>query len=245
MDMRHMRRASFVAFGLLAVCAVAASWLWLARPFEASAADTAGAAPGLATQLRHVGRDGATGMATWVGEGFIAEREREVERYGKDERDAVPPPTADGPTISRLSIDELGVSAAVARYGLDRFGRLDVPQDRVTVGWHPAYSTMPGGGGATFLAAHYEYGGTPGIFHDLSSLEPGETFFLATDSGEVHEYRVTSAIDYELGDIDMGALLRGREGMESVTLMTCSGRFVDGTYDYRTVVLAERVLSAG
>jgi hypothetical protein len=72
-------------------------------------------------------------------------------------------------------------------------------------------------------------------------LEPGETFSLTLDDGEVYQYVITSALDYKLGDIDMGALLHGREGMESVTLMTCSGRFVDGTYDYRTVVLAERV----
>jgi hypothetical protein len=32
--------------------------------------------------------------------------------------------------------------------------------------------------------------------------------------------------------------------MESLTLMTCSGRFVDGTYDYRTVVLAEKATPA-
>ena len=99
---------------------------------------------------------------------------------------------------------------------------------------------MPGQGGATFIAAHYEYGGRPGIFYGLSSLKPGDTFSLHLDDGEAYDYVVTSALDYELGDIDMGALLHGREGTESVTLMTCSGRFVDGTYDYRTVVLAER-----
>ncbi len=217
---------------------------WLAWPGAASAADTPpAAAPPLSEQLRHVGRDGATGLASWVGEGFIAQREQGVERYGKDEREPVPPPAADGPTISELTIPGLGVDAPVERLGVDKFGRLDVPQDSVTVGWHPAYSTMPGAEGATFLAAHYEYGGTPGTFYRLASLQPGETFSLVLDDGEVHEYVITSALDYELGDIDMGALLRGREGMESVTLMTCSGRFVDGTYDYRTVVLAERAAS--
>jgi sortase (surface protein transpeptidase) len=231
---------------LAAVPVVLVAFAFVAFQVSGGARDVAAAQEtpgpsGLAAQLRHVGRDGATGLPKWVGEGFIAERQRQVERYGKDEREPVPPPPADGATISSLAIGDIGVEATVERYGLDRFGRLDVPQDRVTVGWHPAYSAMPGDGGATFLAAHYEYGGAPGIFFELRSLEPGETFWLETDAGEVHEYVITSAIDYELGDIDMGALLRGREGMESVTLMTCSGRFVDGTYDYRTVVLAEPV----
>ena len=46
--------------------------------------------------------------------------------------------------------------------------------------------------------------------------------------------------DYALGAIDMGALLRGREGIESITLMTCSGPPDEGDYPLRTVVLAER-----
>ena len=242
-DCYHMlMRRSWIAatLGLFAVAALGAL-VWSGHPGGATAAETAPGPPPLAEQLRHVGRDGATGMASWVGEGFIAERDRQIERYGKDEREPVPPPPVAGSTIDALMIDSLGVAAPVSRYGLDRFGRLDVPQDRVTAGWHPAYSDMPGDGGATFLAAHYEYGGSPGVFFQLSSLRPGETFSLTTTTGEVHRYLVTSTIDYELADIDMGALLHGREGMESVTLMTCSGRFVDGTYDYRTVVLAERL----
>ena len=55
-----------------------------------------------------------------------------------------------------------------------------------------------------------------------------------------HRYRVTSVVDYALGAIDMGALLKGREGIESITLMTCSGPPNEGEYAFRTVVLAER-----
>ena len=39
-----------------------------------------------------------------------------------------------------------------------------------------------------------------------------------------HEYRVTPFVEYALGTIDMGAILRGREGFESVTLMTLAAR---------------------
>jgi hypothetical protein len=39
----------------------------------------------------------------------------------------------------------------------------------------------------------------------------------------------------------MGAILVGREGRESITLMTCSGPPTPEGYLERTVVLAERV----
>jgi hypothetical protein len=40
----------------------------------------------------------------------------------------------------------------------------------------------------------------------------------------------------------MGAILRGREGSESLTLMTCSGPPGADGYPLRTVVLAERAI---
>lgn len=235
-----LRLASGMA-GSVVLALLAGLMAWSTMSPEVAEASTGSEAPGLAAQLRHVGRDSTTGMPRWVGEGFIAAQEEAIARYGKDEREPVPPPPVDGPSITALEIPSLGVQTPAAVYGLDAFGRLDVPQDTETVGWHPAYSALPNHGGATFLAAHYEYAGRPGVFFALATLAQGEEFTLSMEDGSRHRYRVTSTLDYELGDVDMGALLQGREGMESVTLMTCSGRFVDGTYEYRTVVLAERV----
>jgi sortase (surface protein transpeptidase) len=115
-----------------------------------------------------------------------------------------------------------------------------VPQDTGTVGWNPAYCALPGEGGATFLAAHVSYGGRPGIFAKLSTLLGGDDVTIALNNGTEHTYRATSVVEYALGTIDMGALLRGREGFESITLMTCSGPPDEGEYAFRTVVLAVR-----
>ena len=230
-----------VALATFFIAATAAGAAYLAWPCGASAANSATVAPAFSDQLRHVGRDHLTGLPTWVGEGFIAQQEQDRERYGRDEREPIPPPPLDGADVSAISVEALGVQATIDRFGVDQFGRLDVPQDATTVGWHPAYSTLPGSGGATFLAAHYEFGGRPGIFHDLSNLEPGDVISLQLSDGTTERYVVSSAVDYELGVIDMGALLFGHEGVESITLMTCSGRFVDNTYDYRTVVLAQKL----
>lgn len=199
------------------------------------------AQPGFGHELRYIGRDGLTGLPTRVDDVFIAKVEEDIERYGQDRRDPVPPPAPGPRDISSVTIQKLGLTQVrVGRYGLDAFGRLDVPQDASTIGWNPAYSAVPGEGGATFLAAHVNYNGRPGVFARLSTLTPGDEVVVAVNDGATHRYRVTSVVDYALGTIDMGALLRGREGFESITLMTCSGPPDEGEYPLRTVVLAVR-----
>lgn len=197
---------------------------------------------GIAEQLRYIGRDPLTGLAAPVDDRFIAEVERAIERYGKDEGRPVPPPPVTGLDITTITVPKLGLNAApVARFGLDAFGRLEVPQDTQHVGWNPEYNSLPGEGGATFFAAHYEYAGRPGVFNKLSTMVAGDTVEVVLSDGSQHRYRVTSTVDYDLASIDMGAILHGREGRESITLMTCSGPPNAAGYPERTVVLAERV----
>lgn len=199
------------------------------------------ASAGIAEQLRYIGRDGLTGLPARVNEAVIGETERAFARYGKDEQQAIPPPPVAGIDVARLAIPAIAVDADVNRFGVDRFGRLDVPQDGITVGWNPAFTDLPGSGGETFLAAHFEYLGRPGVFFRLSALVPGDTVTVTLTDGSSHRYRVTSVVDYPLAAIDMGALLFGREGREGITLMTCSGPANEGEYPSRTVVLAERI----
>lgn len=191
-------------------------------------------------RLRYIGRDYATGRPTGVDDAFIAQVERDVERYGKDETEPIPPPPAGEVDVARLALPTLGVDAAVRRYGVDKYGRLDVPQDTETVGWNPGYCALPGTGGSTFMAAHFEYRGAPGVFARLASLRAGAAAVVALTAGASVVYRVTSVVDYALGAIDMGALLAGREGLESLTLMTCSGPSNEGNYAFRTVALCTR-----
>ncbi len=231
MTVRLSAFAVAAALGLLALAFASVP----ALPVEANRGDSLGA------ELRYIGRDPLTGMPARVDDRFIAESERAIERYGKDAGTPVPPPPSGPVEIASVTIERLGISAApVGRYGLDAFGRLDVPQDTTTIGWNPAYNELPGQGGATFFAAHYEYAGRPGVFHRLSTLRPGDSIEVALTDGTLHRYRVTSTIEYALATIDMGALLHGREGIESITLMTCSGPANEGEYAFRTVVLAER-----
>jgi hypothetical protein len=235
--MPAMRRYLMPA-ALFAVVVSAA--LLAAGPAGSSAATPAQGS--LAAQLRYVGRDTATGMPAVVDDRFIAQAAEDIARYGKDAREPVPPPPVEGLDVASLTVPRLGISAApVKRFGVDAYGRLDVPQDNTTIGWNPAYSDLPGTGGATFFAAHFEYAGSAGIFNRLSTMQPGDEITVTLSDGSAYRYRVTSDIDYALATIDMGAILRGREGMESITLMTCSGPPGADGYPLRTVVLAERI----
>ena len=237
----EVKRLLVIGLGLVMVMAARLPGT-LGHSVEAAAALTdLGGAPSLGEQLRYIGRDHMTGMPAPVDDHFIAAVEESVERYGKDERQAVAPPPPRPIEVKHLTIARLGVDAETARFGVDRFGRLDVPQDARTVGWHPAYSDTPGEGGATFLAAHFEYAGRPGVFNRISTLQTGDDVVVTLTDGTSHRYRVDSTTDYALGAIDMGAILYGREGREGITLMTCSGPANEGEYPLRTVVLASRV----
>lgn len=237
--LQPMTRIGQSAARLMAACVVVTAATAAAVAVAVGAPDTATRSPGL--QLRYLGRDPATGMPAVVNDRFIAEVEHAIARYGKDEAEPVPPPPAEGDDVTRLAIAAIGVDAAVARLGLDRFGRLDVPQDARTIGWNPGFSALPGTGGATFFAAHVQFGGMPGVFARLATLSPGDDIVVSLREGAVLRYRVTSVLDYRLESIDMGALLAGREGVESLTLMTCSGPLNEGEFQWRTVVLAERM----
>ena len=114
----------------------------IARPMVPEVSAEA-AQRGLAEQLRYVGRDPMTGIAAPVDDRFIAEVEKSIERYGKDAGEPVPPPPAEGTDITWLSVPAIGIAKApIARFGLDAFGRLEVPQDAQRVGWNPAYNTF-------------------------------------------------------------------------------------------------------
>ncbi len=238
-----MRRRALA--GWVVVLAMAAAFV--ALPLSGGAEEPApvpAQTNGIAEQLHYIGRDYLTGMPATVSDRFIAQVERSVALYGIEESKPEPPPplSADDRTVTNLAVPAIGVtSAGVARFGLDRFGRLDVPQDNQTVGWNPAFTSIPGRGRSTFFAAHFEYRGVPGVFFRLSSLRSGAEVMVTLSDGSRRRYRVTSTVDYALGAIDMSALLQGREGVESLVLMTCSGPANEGNYPLRTVVLAEAI----
>jgi LPXTG-site transpeptidase (sortase) family protein len=232
-----MRRTLFLsAFAVFATVAVIRG-----MGSDAGAQPVVIESPSFDAHLRYIGRDGATGLPARIDDRYIAAVEEDYANYGKVEAEAIPPPPAGEDDLARLTVPALGIDAPIERFGVDKFGRLDVPQDAVTTGWHPGFSNLPGSGASTFIAAHYMYANAPGVFFELATLEAGDEVSVGMASGDGATYRVVSVVDYPLASIDMGALLHGMEGVESLVLMTCSGPPNEGEYPFRTVVIATRI----
>src|SRR5688500_17233472 len=87
---RRLRVAAVLA-GVVALVAAGSGLEFRSGGLPPTASAKASAPPDIATQLRYIGRDTLTGRPTAVDDRFIAELEGQIERYGKDEREAIPP----------------------------------------------------------------------------------------------------------------------------------------------------------
>jgi len=162
--MKHMR----IAFGLAAVGlglgAVAMVGL-LAGP------DEAGDARAVEAVLASTSTTSTTAPTSSLSGGLIADDARWIANERPLLADLSPNP---GRAPTALRIDALGIEAPVGAYGVDRLGRMDVPDNVTEVGWYK-YGPAPGEPGSAVLAAHVDLAGPGrGLFFDLDELQPGE-----------------------------------------------------------------------
>lgn len=159
-------------------------------------------------------------------------------------------PAADSPTAdeepaafrappSRIRIPSIEVDADIVPLGIRPDGQMEDPDRADLVGWYD-FTGNPGAGGNAVLSGHVDYRGQgPAVFWDLRELEEGDTVeVLLTDETRV-SYRVTSSLDAPVEDLRMDTILASTSE-ESLTLITCSGAFVDGSYPNRLIVRAVR-----
>jgi LPXTG-site transpeptidase (sortase) family protein len=179
-----------------------------------------------------------------------------------DEPGATPPsqptdPTVPGPTATLappipaglpvgLRIATIDVDAPVIPYGVDRrTGDMDVPENVTEVAWYE-YGPRPGDPGSAVLAAHVDLAGQgPGVFFDLSVLEPGDRVFVEYEDGDAVEFRVIARVVYDKDEIPLDVIF-SREGPSVLTLITCGGGFNRQvrSYDSNVVVYAVPVLGS-
>jgi sortase (surface protein transpeptidase) len=124
------------------------------------------------------------------------------------------------PLVVRVA--EIGLEAPVISVGVDENYQLDVPAAD-TVGWY-RYSSSPGDPGASVLAAHVDYGGSPGAFYNLRMVLPGDVLEVEMDDGTVIAYEVTGNTLYDKTELPAGELFR-KDGESVLQLITCGGTF--------------------
>jgi sortase (surface protein transpeptidase) len=140
-----------------------------------------------------------------------------------------------------LSIPALGVRSDVVRLGLEPDGAMEVPDGAAEAGWYEQ-SPTPGDVGPSVLVAHVDWADQPGVFHDLSALEPGDEVSVTREDGRVATFAVERIATYPkaefptddvYGDLDHPAL----------RLVTCGGVFDESSGDYADNVVVYAVLT--
>jgi hypothetical protein len=161
-----------------------------------------------------------------------------------------------------LWLPTLLVSAPVLGVGIDAAGAMDAPMgppgDPV---WQQAFwyrgSSVPGAFSTAVIAGHVDGGGQLGAFAHLDDLRPGDPVIVHnTKTGVDMKYAVTGSESipleqttdpavlsriYGVGPVVGSRPLASTDGRSHLTLVTCAGKFRDGTHDHRLVVQATRV----
>jgi LPXTG-site transpeptidase (sortase) family protein len=139
-----------------------------------------------------------------------------------------------------LRIETIEVDAPIAPFGVDRrTGDMEVPSNVTEVAWYE-YGPRPGDSGSAVLAAHVDLASQgPGVFFDLSKLEPDDRVVVLYEGGEEVAFRVTARVVYDKDDIPLDVIF-SREGPAVLTLITCGGGFNRQiqSYDSNVVVYA-------
>ncbi len=142
-----------------------------------------------------------------------------------------------------LSIPSIGTSKSrILPVGLTSDGALNTPANIFDVGWY-VNSGKPGEGDTIVIDGHNGGPSRTGVFKYLPDVAIGESIIIERGDGTVFEYKVVENVTKPLEDADayMSTAMSSPEpGRESVTLITCTGKWIKdkSTYDARQFLRA-------
>ncbi|MBR3121956.1 class F sortase [Candidatus Saccharibacteria bacterium] len=127
-----------------------------------------------------------------------------------------------------LSIEKLGIkNARILPMGINAKGELDTPRNIYDVGWYEG-SGKPGQGGTMMIDGHNGGPTKFGVFKRLPDLAYGDILTVERGDGLVFNYQVVENNSVLLSDSDnymSTAAKSPEEGVESLTLITCTGEW--------------------
>jgi hypothetical protein len=155
-----------------------------------------------------------------------------------------------------LQFPSLRLNLPLAGVGLNSANVMDVPRGTVNdPAWQTAFwyrgSSLPGEWGTTTIAGHVtDLLGQPGAFAHLKDLRPGDPIIVYDqESGRDIEYIVTKMETYSARQSADPLIIEQVYGDGSIsfgrsylTLITCAGAFVNGSFVDRLVVYAEQMI---
>jgi len=131
----------------------------------------------------------------------------------------------------RLYIPKLEIDADIESVGLDQEKRMDVPKEDMNVAWYNL-GAKPGEVGSAVLAGHMDTAtGKPAVFYEIKNLEIGDELMVSDRDGSAYWFKVTDKRTYKDADFPI-PLVFERNDLARLNLITCAGRFDQGSRNY-------------
>lgn len=134
-----------------------------------------------------------------------------------------------------LTVDKLGIKdARIIAMGVTAENAMDVPNNIFDVGWYTG-SDKPGTGGTMVIDGHNGGPNIHGVFKDLPSLTSGDIIKVERGDGKIFKYKVVENKTILLSEANKympTAMSSPYNGVESVTLISCTGEWSQVQYTY-------------
>lgn len=169
---------------------------------------------------------------------------------------AMPPPHLESVGAGdRLAIPKFGVSGPLAIKKVGSDGVMPDPATPDEVAYYdfsdwPGLGGAPGRGGNAVFSGHVDSGFKPckngtvpppcqAVFWDLRNLKTGDMVEIYL-GGQVLRYRVTGNQSFLVQEAPWDQIVTAT-AKETITVITCAGSFINGEYNNRQVLTAERI----
>jgi hypothetical protein len=140
-----------------------------------------------------------------------------------------------------INIPSIHVSSGFMSVGLDKGGKLQVPQTGKIAAWYTGAPT-PGEFGPAIIVAHVDMNGQPGIFFHLKDLKAGSLIKIHRQDDTNVSFKVLSVKSYLKNQFPTETVY-GNITYAGLRLVTCGGKFDSkiGHYLSNVVVFAAMI----
>lgn len=140
----------------------------------------------------------------------------------------------------RLVIPKLKIDANSESVGMDKQGRMDIPQQVTNVAWYNL-GVKPGQKGNAVFAGHFDKpDGSPSVFYEINKLAKGDLIETSDINGKKLIFEVTETRVVDLNKFPLQEVF-GETNKIRVNLITCGGKWDKEKKEYseRTIVFSE------
>lgn len=141
----------------------------------------------------------------------------------------------------RLQIPSIEVDSVIESMGLTSEGAMDVPGNKIDVGWYK-FGSRPGESGSAVISGHFDgREGESGVFNNLNKLKKGDKVYVVNDKGATVTFVVRESKIYNPGYAE--EVFSPHDNGIHLNLVTCDGIWDKDkkSYTERLVVFADIV----